>query len=172
MKKELIELITKVLLNETNRTDYKVKDTRDFPTIIALYGKTADCMNEFITPALNVFSQITGLSIGVLNIDWSLATNYDEAVKIWKEQTETYKVEEKNVIILHKFTKLPAIFGYSELESIISSWLRKTVVIGVDDNGWTGWHLIMITDEDTSDWLKDSCWTYFRQKGCLDVYKL
>ena len=171
MKKELI---TKVLLNETNRTDYKVKDTRDFPTIIALYGKTADCMNEFITPALTDFSQKTGLPTGVLEIDLSLATNYDEVEKIWKEQTETYKVKEKNVIILHKFTKLPAIFGYSKLERIISSWLRKAVYvyIGDDDNGWTGWHLIMITDEDTDDWLEDSCWTYFRQKGCLNVYKL
>lgn len=169
MKKELL---TEILLNETNRADYQVEDTRDYPTIIALYGKTADCMNEFITPALNDFSQKTGLPIGVLEIDWSLATNYDEAVKIWKGQLETYKVREKNVIILHKFTKLPTIFGSSKLQSTISSWLRNAVIVGFEDNGWTGWHLIMVTDEDTDDWLKDSCWTYFRQKSCLNVYKL
>ena len=40
------------------------------------------------------------------------------------------------------------------------------------DNGWTGWHLIMIDDENTNEWITDSCWTYFNRKGCVDVYKL
>lgn len=166
------EQLTSILLNESNWGEYKVEDTRTYPTIVAMYGNTSNCKTEIINPALKDFSQRTNLSVGVLEVDLSLATNYDEAVKIWKEQVETYGIQSKNVIILHGFTKLPAIFGSDKLEGIISSWLGKAVVFDPDDNGWTGWHLIMIDDENTNEWITDSCWTYFNRKGCLDVYKL
>lgn len=166
------EQITRILLDETNRTDYQVEDTRDYPTIIALYGNTSNCVNELITPALNDFSQETDLSVGILEVDWSSATNYDEAVKIWKEQIGTYEVQKKNVIVLHNFTKLPAILGSRELQKTISGFLRKTVICGWDDNGWTGWHLILITDDTTDDGLNDQCWDYFRKKSCLSSYKI
>lgn len=163
--------ITSILLNETNRDGYKVKDTRDYPTIIALFGNTANCVNELITPALEDFSQETGLSVGVLEIDWSTATCYDEAVKIWKEQVEVYELKSKNVIALHNFTRLPAIFGSRKLQSTIGGLLSKGCAIG-NENGWTGWHLIMITDDATDDGVSDPCWMYFRRKSCLNTYQI
>ena len=36
------EQLTSILLNESNWGEYKVEDTRTYPTIVAMYGNTSN----------------------------------------------------------------------------------------------------------------------------------